>query len=153
MPPVSGLTVDMNSTYLNIMITGNFGYTWGFGKYIDETTWRGVAITLKYKPSYNLSLVTSTITTKYPPIPIVYPNGHTEITVDSETSNRFNAGGFGFDIDFNRFSATAAKLAPKPRTKFSFFLLPPIGDNPLFVSASIGVLFYPRQGGFNKRYR
>lgn len=155
MPATSGVKVDMNSTYLNIMITGNFGYTWGFGKYIDEATWRGVAVTLKYKPSYNLSLVTSTITTTMPPMPPVFPNGYTKVTTNSESSGSFNAGGFGFDIDFNKFSATAAKLAPKPRTKFSFFVLPPIGDNPLFVSASIGVLFYPPQGGSRamKRYK
>lgn len=151
MPPMSGVTVDMNSVYMNIMFTGNFGYTWGFGKYIDEATWRGVALTLKYKPSYNLSIVTSTITTKMPPMPPIYPNGYNQVTSDSQTSGSFNAGGFGFDIDFNKFSATAAKLAPRPRTKFSFFMLPPVGDNPLFVSASLGVLFYPKQRGFAKR--
>ncbi|HCT30699.1 MAG TPA: hypothetical protein DIW31_08160 [Bacteroidales bacterium] len=145
------LRIDMNSTYMNIMFTGNVGYTWGFGKYIDESTWKGVALTLKYKPSYNLSLVTSTITTKIPPMPPVYPNGYTQTTTDSQSSGSFNAGGFGFDLDFNKFSATAEKLAPRPRTKFSFFILPPIGDNPLFVSASLGVLFYPRQRGFAKR--
>jgi len=152
MPETSGVKIDMNSTYLNIMITGNFGYTWGFGKYVDEATWKGVAITLKYKPSYNLSIVTSTITTTMAPIPPFFP-GSTTATSNSESSGSFNAGGFGFDLDFNKFSATAEKLAPRPRTKFSFFMLPPIGDNPLFVSASIGVLFYPRQGGLFKRYR
>ena len=143
-PKVAG--VDMNSTYLNFMITGNFGWTWGLGKFKDEGNWKGIALTLKYKPSYNISMVASTI--EMPPS-MIFPDGYTSTSTD--VSGSFNAGGFGFDIDFASFSATMNKLAPKPKTKFSFFFLPPIGDSPLFISASLGVIFYPRPRGFLKR--
>ena len=63
---------------------------------------------------------------------------------DSDTQAQFNAGGFGFDIDFTSYSATMNKLAPKPKAKVSFFMLPPIGDNPLFISLSLGISMYSR---------
>jgi len=127
------IKMNMNTTVLNLMFTGNFGWTWGFGKYIDEGNWKGVALTLKYRPSYNIS---STATT-------VKITGMKESTT-SASDGQFNAAGFGFDLDFTSYSATMNKLAPKPKSKFSFFFLPPVGNSPLFVSVSYGLVFYPK---------
>ena len=134
-PPVSSM--DINMTMLNIMFTGNFGWTWGIGHFVDEGNWKGIALTAKYRPSYTVSAVTTTMKMK-PSNPLI-PE-----TSSSDASGQFNAGGFGFDVDFTSFSATMKKLAPKPRSKFSFFFLPPVGDNPLFISLSYGLVFYPR---------
>jgi len=56
-PYTPDYTTDITMTTLNIMITGNIGYTWGLGKFIDEATWKGVALTLKYRPALNISYV------------------------------------------------------------------------------------------------
>lgn len=137
----TGMTMDMSIMSMNMRIVGNFGYTIAQGKYIDEATWKGVAFTVKYRPSfdYTYSGVT-TKTTFDPPNPFV-PNG-TDYT--SSSNKQVNMGGFGVDLDFTSFSAKMAKLAPKPKIKVSFFMLPPVGKNPLFMSLSLGVTFYPR---------
>jgi len=128
-----GTAMDMKMTYLDLMFTGNIGWTWGFGKFIDEGNWSGFALTMKYRPSY-------VITTTSTEVKITgFPSNST-----SNTDGRLNAGGFGFDVDFNSFSATMNRLAPKPKSKVSFFVLPPIGDNPLFVSLSYGLTFYSK---------
>lgn len=135
-PPMD---VSLKSTTLNMLINFNLGWTFGLGTFADKGNWKGVALTLKYRPSLNLSYTSSTITmeSSEPMVPDY-------ATTDSDTQTQFNAGGFGFDIDFTSFSATMNKLAPKPKAKVSFFMLPPIGDNPLFISLSLGVSMYSR---------
>lgn len=133
---VSGIKSDMKISNLEMQITGNIGWTWGFGKFIDEATWKGVAITAKYRPSIRITSTTTEIT--------MVVMGDEQTISSSDESTKFNAGGFGFDIDFNSFSAKMEKLAPKPNSKISFFFLPPIGENPLFFSFSYGLTFYTK---------
>ncbi len=135
-PPI---TMKMTMTTLNILVTGNIGYTWGIGKFKDEATWSGVALTLKYRPALNIAYTGTSIEMKStnPLIP-------SSTTSSGDGNVKFNAGGVGFDIDFASYSATARKIAPKPKSKFSFFMLPPVGDSPLFISLSYGIVFYTR---------
>ena len=130
-------TTVFTMTTLNIMVTGNIGYTWGLGKYIDEANWKGVALTLKYRPALNISYTGTSMKT-------TPSNPYLSNSSSGDGTTKFNAGGFGFDIDFASYSATARKIAPKPKSKVSFFMLPPIGDSPLFISLSYGLVFYSR---------
>jgi len=137
----TGMTMDMSILAMNMRLVANIGYTIAQGKYIDEGTWKGVALTVKYRPSFDFTYSgVTTKTTFTPPNPFI-PNG-TNYT--SSTNKQLNMGGFGFDLDFTSFSAKMAKLAPKPKSKISFFILPPVGKNPLFISLSYGLTFYPR---------
>lgn len=137
---MSGVKSDMKISNIEMQITGNIGWTWGLGKFIDEATWKGVAITAKYRPSIRITSSSTETTT------IIDIMGVKEKTTTTGNDNKttFNAGGFGFDIDFNSFSAKMEKLAPKPNSKVSFFFLPPIGENPLFFSFSYGLTFYTK---------
>jgi hypothetical protein len=108
----------------NPSISLNGGYTFGFGKFVDETKWKGVAFELTYRPSLMMSMTTI------------------EGVDKSETTFNLNMMGFGFDINFNSFTANAAKLAPKSQSKFSFFVLPPVKDMPLIISIGYGRTFY-----------
>ncbi len=133
------LVTKMDAMVGNFIITGNLGWTWGIGKYIDEGNWKGVALTIKYRPSYTFSSTTSTIKIKSSN-PLI-PNSEYS---SSDDDSQLNLAGFGFDLDFTSYSATMNKLAPKPKSKFSFFFLPPVGNSPLFVSVSYGLVFYPK---------
>ncbi len=133
---VSGIKSDMKISNLEMQITGNLGWTWGFGKFVDEATWKGIAITAKYRPSIRITSTTTETT--------MVIMGDEQTISSSDESTKFNAGGFGFDLDFNSFSAKMDKLAPKPNSKVSFFFLPPIGKNPLFFSFSYGLTFYTK---------
>lgn len=127
-----GLTIDMKAMVMNMRIVGNVGWTIAQGKFTDEANWKGVALTLKYRPSYDFTYTSVTM------------DDGNEKTTTSNGSKQLNMGGFGFDLDFTSFSANMDKLAPKPKSKISFFLLPPVGKNPLFISLSYGITFYPR---------
>lgn len=135
----SMMTVDVSTVTMSILLNLNLGWTLGLGKFVDEGNWKGVALTLKYKPSINLNYSSMLIEmdSSSP-----YVSDYT--ATDSDGDAKFNAGGFGFDLDFSGYSATMDKLVPKPKTKLSFFVLPPIGDNPLFVSVSLGMSIYSR---------
>jgi hypothetical protein len=119
-------TMETDVLSISYPIYGNIGYTFGVGKFLDKANWKGVALTIKYRPSIMLNMMS--IKTKTTPTNSLMPE-----TTTTDTDAQFNAGGFGFDFEFSNFSATMNKLAPKPKTKFSFFMLPPIGDNPLFI--------------------
>jgi len=137
--PYSGTyTMKMSLTTLNIMVTGNFGYTIGVGKFLDEANWKGVAFTFKYRPSLNITMNSTILTMKPTPPGFVAQS-------DTKTQTQLNLGGFGFDMEFSNYSASLSKLTPKARTKFSFFMLPPVGKMPLFISMSLGVSIYTKQ--------
>lgn len=136
---------NMNTkiTIINAMFTGNIGWTFGLGKFINEGNWKGIALTFKYRPSFNLTMTGTSTSIK--PKNSLFPDGSS-----SEVSGKFNAGGFGFDIDFSNYSATMDKLVPKPKSKISFFLLPPIGGNPLMISVSYGLVIFPRTYSYKR---
>lgn len=131
----SNITMNMTMLTFSCMFIGNLGWTVGLGKFIDEGNWKGVALTLKYRPSFNISSTITTMTSNSTSMPS---------TSDSSFDTQFNAGGVGFDIDFSNFSSTMTKLAPEAQTKLTFFFLPPIGKSPLFISFGIGVVLYDK---------
>jgi len=122
---------------LNIMVAPNLGWTWGFGKYTDENNWKGIALTLKYRPMFTHSFILTNITTNTSNSLIKETEEKTDATKSS-----FNAVGIGFDLDFTKYSTAGLKISPKPRTKISINFLPPIGDNPMFVSLCYGLAIY-----------
>jgi hypothetical protein len=130
------LGMETKIRIVDIMVAGNIGWTLGLGKYIDQGNWKGVALTIKYRPSYNFTMTGMTLKST-PANPMI--DG-----TSTDVSGKFNAGGFGFDIDFASYSATMNKLVPKPKSKISFFFLPPIGGKPLYLSFSYGVVIFPR---------
>ncbi len=136
---MESITTKISSLNISMLINGNFGWTIGLGKFLDEANWKGVALTLKYKPSINMTNTISTIEMKSD-----LPYFPDQTTSDSNTDVMLNMAGLGFDIEFSNFTATMEKIAPMPKSKFSFFLLPPVGDSPLFVSISFGMTIYSR---------
>ncbi len=131
--------MDMSAVTLSYPISANLGWTLGIGKFIDEGNWKGVAITFKYKPSLMLNIASTTSE-----ITMSAPINTTITEYNSDATADMNLGGFGIDFVFSNFTATMHKLAPKPKTKFSLFVLPPVGNSPLFISFSIGTSWYSR---------
>lgn len=132
-------SMDMSVLTISYPIAANLGWTFGLGKFLDPGNWKGVALTLKYRPSLTLNMVATTTTIKFPA-----PLNTTQTEYNSDTNASFNLGGFGVDFEFSNFTATMNKLAPMPKAKFSFFVLPPVGDTPLFISISLGISWYSR---------
>jgi hypothetical protein len=137
---LSGMKMDSKTSNFDILIAGNLGWTWGFGKFIDEATWKGVAVTVKYRPSFRITSSNTEITM----VTNIMGEETKTTTSASGTDGSINFGGFGLDLDFNSFNAKMQKLAPKPCSKLSFFFLPPIGNNPLFITISYGLTFYTK---------
>lgn len=68
------------------------------------------------------------------------PNMNT--TTQMDPTGSLNLGGFGFDIQLSNYYATLNKLAPKPSLKLTAFIIPPIGDIPLFINIGLGINIY-----------
>lgn len=124
---MSNTTIDMDPPLedfeatggsLVVMLTGNAGYTIGLGKFKTETDYKGFAIDLTYRPSL--------------------------IMTGSEGGGdvQLNMKGFGIDINRTTFSAFANSIAPKAKSKFSFFMLPPIKNTPFMVTFGYGRVWY-----------
>jgi hypothetical protein len=115
-PPMEDFEATGGS--LVVMLTGNAGYTIGLGKFKTETDYNGFAIDLTYKPSLILT----------------GSEGGGDVQV--------NMKGFGIDINRTTFSAFANSIAPKAKSKFSFFMLPPIKDTPFMLTFGYGRVWY-----------
>lgn len=133
------ITMNMSVFNMSIPIAANIGWTLGLGKFIDQGNWHGVNLTVKWRPSLMLNLTSTSVKTSS-----TDPNISIPESISSDNSTQFSAGGFGFDLDFSSYSATMERLAPKPKTKFSFFFLPKTSKSPLFISLSLGISFYTK---------
>ena len=120
---IEGMDPMTSSSFTSdIMASPDLGYTIGFGKFKNETKWKGVAFELTYRPSFIMSR---------------------SFSEDTETFNTsINWTGFSLDVNFNSFTSNAIKLAPRAQSKFTFFLLPPIKEMPLFITVGYGLTFY-----------
>ncbi len=115
-PPMEDIEASGGSFVM--MLTGNAGYTLGLGKFKTETGYKGFAIDLTYRPSIILT---------------GYEGGG---------DAQLNMKGFGIDVSRTTFSAFANSIAPKAKSKFSFFMLPPIKDTPLMITFGYGLVWY-----------
>lgn len=111
----------IESTSYQLDLNLNLGLTLGLGKFFDRANWRGVAIELNYRPTYS-----------------------TFIPEEGDAVSNFNFSGFSFDINGSNFTASMNKIAPKAQMKLSFFVLPPVGDMPFFMSINLGALWYSK---------
>jgi hypothetical protein len=89
------------------------------GKFKEANNWKGTIVSLNYKPSLVMSIPEKG---------------------DSETS--FNYLGFSINFSGANFDAFLDKIAPKPKTTFSIFILPAIDDKPFFLNLTLGLQFY-----------
>ena len=105
------------SSYSNITIPFNLGLVIGLGKFKEANVWKGTIVSLNYKPSFIIPLAEG-----------------------AETS--FNYMGFSINFSGANFNAFLDKIAPKPKTTFSIFILPAIDDNPFFLNLTLGLQFY-----------
>lgn len=99
----------------------NTRLTFGLGRFLDKTSWKGVAIELNYKPVYS-----------------------TYIPDEGEAQSNFNFSGFSIDFNGSNFTSTKNKIAPKAQVKFSIFILPPVNNMPFFMSINLGALWYSK---------
>ena len=123
--------ITSSSFSLVEMVSPNIGYTLGLGKFKNETKWKGVAFELTYRPSLTYTENVSS-------------NSFTNEVVQS-TKLSFNYTGFSLGVNFNSYTSNASRLAPKAQSKFTFFMLPPIKNMPMFITVGYGLTFYIRR--------
>lgn len=137
-----GVTTTNKFSYLtlDLMPFASAGWTYAIGRFTDENTWKGIAFTAKYRPTFNRSLTMLTLTKTSS----IASSKKTVTNSDSDDS-KFNFAGLGFDADFIKYTCTARKISTKPRAKISVVFLPPIGENPMFVNVSFGMTLYTKK--------
>jgi len=110
--------MEFSSGAFVFLWSGNIGYTLGLGKFKTLTTYKGFALDLTYRPS-----VIATIS-----------EGGGDIQLKMK--------GFGVDVSRTSFSAFANSLAPRAKSRFSFFFLPPLKNTPLMITLGYGLVWY-----------
>lgn len=108
---------NSSSSSGNITIPANIGVVIGMGKFKEANNWKGTIVSLNYKPSYIIPLAEG-----------------------AESS--FNYLGFSINFSGANFDAFLDKIAPKPKTTFSIFILPAMDDKPFFLNLTLGLQFY-----------
>lgn len=117
-PPTPEFESIVSGSFV-MLLSGNAGYTLGLGKFKTEKEYKGIALDLTYKPSLVWTVA------------------------EGYNDTQFNYMGFGVDISRTSFSAFASRVAPKAKSKFSFFFLPPVKDNtPFMITAGYGLVWY-----------
>lgn len=114
-------TMEVESSFANLMVNLNAGFTFGLGRFLSQTQWKGAVVELNYKPTLNMW-----------------------IPEEGESTTSFNFSGFSIDFNSSDFNSTMNKIAPKANFKFSLFFLPPVDDLPFFVSISLGAVWYSK---------
>lgn len=112
---VLGRTQTNSSGYGTMTIPGYVGVQFGGGSFDAEGKWHGFTVSAEWTPS----LVIPYIDQKW-------------------QEGTFNATGFALALS----PATLDSLAVEAHFRLTLFLLPPVGDLPLFLSVGIGAVWY-----------
>jgi hypothetical protein len=129
---VNGCSVSSTtstSSMQSFSLVGTLGFTRAFGRFTSPTKWSGVSLGIEWAPSYTMTSTSSDA-------------GGGGAAGGETTSSAFNATGFAISLEGGSLEALTAKLAKKAHLKFRFFMLPPVGDLPLFVNFSAGAVMY-----------
>jgi hypothetical protein len=114
----------MSASMTTMTLVGTFGYMKAFGSFDSPTAWSGFAVGFDWAPSYQ-----STSTTV---------QGSSQV----QTSSSFNAKGFAINFESGSMQSIAARMSKKARVKLSLFFLPPAGDIPFMMTASVAGVWY-----------
>lgn len=123
---VSNVT-EMNMTNLTYDISANIGYTFGLGKYLSSSDWKGVMLGIYWKPNFTMSKSTTEIDGTF---------------YDSDPTSSFNAAGMQWTIDWGDFGAMADRIAQEAHFTISGFILPKTDETPFLFSIGMGAVWY-----------
>jgi hypothetical protein len=112
-------TASMSSTTL----TMSFGFMKAFGSFDSPNEWSGFAVGAEWAPSSQKTVLTT-------------QDGK------STTSSSFNARGFAVNFESGSLQSMASKMGKKAKIKMSIFFLPPTGDLPFLMNATLGAVWY-----------
>lgn len=118
---------DMNMTNLTYDISANLGYTFGLGKYLSSSDWKGVMLGIYWKPNFTMSKSSTEIDGTY---------------YDSDPTSSFNAAGMQWTIDWGDFGAMADRIAQEAHFTISGFILPKTDETPFLFSIGMGAVWY-----------
>ena len=137
------MEMDSDIVMLSIELSIPCGYTFGLGKFLSRSDWKGVMVGLYWKPSYNLTSTSSsgTMTTTYDPDPYGF-SGTSEFTSDPTTDGALNLAGFQWTIDYGSFSDMVEDLAQEAHLSINGFILPETDSTPFMFSIGLGMIWY-----------
>ena len=69
-------------------------------------------------------------------------NGAAALNIDLAGDATFNATGFALNFESGSMKAMAETMGKEAKMKLRLFLLPPVGDLPLFMSINVGWVWY-----------
>lgn len=112
------------------------GYTFGLGKYLSRSDWKGLMLGVFWKPTFNMNMTSATTT-----MPDPFNSGEEWVlTDDPVVDTSFSLTGLQWTFDFGSFSDLAEDLAQEAHLSISGFILPT--SDMFMFSIGIGMIWY-----------
>ncbi|MBN2788938.1 MAG: hypothetical protein JXR69_01960 [Candidatus Delongbacteria bacterium] len=118
---------EANITQITIELSPNIGYTFGIGKFLSESEWKGIMLGLYWKPNFTLSRSRMEIEEEY---------------YEGDLTSTFNPMGIQWTLDWGDFGDLSDHLAQEAHFSINGFFLPETDDTPLLISIGIGAVWY-----------
>jgi hypothetical protein len=112
------------SQMTQLTLNGCIGFLTATGSFDSETEWSGFAVGVDWVPSMVKTTTTSS-------------SG-----VSQSGDATFNATGFALNFESGSMKAMAETMGKEAKFKLRLFLLPPVGDLPMFMSINVGWVWY-----------
>ncbi len=122
-PYVGCIGGPQSASMTTMTLVGTLGFMRAFGSFDSPNDWSGFAIGAEWAPSYQSNTLTDESGT-------------------ATTTTSFNATGFALNFESGSLKAMASKMGKKARLKVRLFILPPVGELPLLMTASVGAVWY-----------
>jgi hypothetical protein len=125
-------TSTMSASMMSMSLTMTLGFMHAFGSFDSPTDWSGWAVGAEWAPSWQQTSLT---------IPGQTVGGF-YIPQQTTTNSSFNATGFDLFFESGSMKSMAARMGKKARMKMTLFVLPPVGEMPFMMTASLGANWY-----------
>jgi len=130
------LDMKMDLVLMTVELSVPVGYTFGLGKFLSRSDWKGLMLGVFWKPTLNMNMMSSTTTMPDP----FNPGEDWVITSDPEIDTSFSLTGLQWNFDFGSFSNMAEDLAQEAHFSISGFILPT--SDMFMFSIGLGMIWY-----------
>ncbi len=112
-----------SASMTSFTLVGTVGFMYAFGSFDSPSDWSGFAVGAEWAPSQQ-------------------SNTLTDQAGNTTNSSSFNATAFALNFESGSLRAMASKMGKKARLKVRLFFLPPVGEMPFMMTASLGAVWY-----------
>jgi len=140
LPETPGATTEITTAMQSTVVMGlNFGFQQAMGKFLSSKSWKGIAVGVAWRPTYQYSSFTMQTKTTV----VIQGTKHYYYANMDDSESTLNMKGFEVYFDFLDLNSITTRFAKPAHFKLNFFFLPPMGDMKMtFIQVGIGMITY-----------